>query len=619
MSGGASRLNKSEYGQIVVFLLDEQEFGIGINAVKEIVRPQDTTRIPLVPDYFVGLMNLRGGILPVIDTRRRIGVKASEFTDRTRFIVINLHNYVTGLVVDEVREVLSLDSAIVEPPPSLTISMENFVPRVAKFDNGRRIVFLLDHEQVLEYGVDLGRDNEGGHYSSAFIETSLDADASSGLARFITFTLGDELYAFSIEKISEIIRFTEAHSVPEAAPHIKGLLSLRGAVVPIFDLRLLMGLKPLCDERIAELSRIKQFFYKRLSEARKCAECSRVFERCPDGKCKLDDWLMARVETCRSETELNIVQKLLHLHHSFHEKAPALMDKSSFIKEIDRTKQEADVLFAEYERSLEKCIKEEQRIFILRHENRPYGLLIDKVEEVQSVLDDELERSHDFSDDIWAIAKIDKGKKLMFILNDLKIVPFEDIEELSQEEECDMEQASDAMKLDEIQLVTFTIGDEEYGIPIVSVQEINRLQEITRVPRSPSFIEGVTNLRGEVIPMVDLRKRFNIGEKERDDRTRLVIVNINGKKTGFIVDRVNEVTRIPKRNIEKPPPLLSSQIDLNFVDGLAKTGKDRMIIVLNAQKVLSEEEVKELDGIVNADGNSSSSADNKTPDLEIME
>ncbi len=94
--------------------------------------------------------------------------------------------------------------------------------------------------------------------------------------------------------------------------------------------------------------------------------------------------------------------------------------------------------------------------------------------------------------------------------------------------------------------------------------------------------------------MVDLRKRFEIEEKERDDRTRLVIVNIDGKKTGFIVDRVNEVARIPRKNIDPPPALLSAQIDLNFVSGLAKAGEDRMIIILDAEKVLSEEEVQAL-------------------------
>ncbi len=594
MSSGAIA-REGRHGQIVVFLLDDQEFGIEISSVREIVRPQKTTRIPLAPDYFMGLMNLRGGILPVIDTRRRIGVPARGVTDRTRCVVVTVRDYVAGLLVDDVREVLALDAAILEPPPSLTVSMENFIPEVAKYGSGERIVFLLDAEKVMEYGVDLSGGGDFSHPRGSIMEEASREDLAHSLDRFITFQLGEETYAFGIEKISEIIRFRELHSVPEAAPHIKGLINLRGAVVPVFDLRLLMGFEPLVEERRRELEWIKGFFYKRLDEAALCAEKGSEFLRCPDGECILDNWLMGRVETCRSETELNIVQRMLQLHHGFHEKVSSgpPLERDAFLTEIETTRKKADALFSDYEGSLEQCIREEQRILILRHERRPYGLLIDKVDEVLSVPEEELERSHDFAEDIQAVAKLDHGKNLVFILDDTRIVPFEDIEELGEEAE-DMEHSERHIETEEIQLVTFNIGEEEYGIPITSVQEINRLQEITRVPRAPSFVEGVTNLRGEVIPMVDLRKRFEIEEKERDDRTRLVIVNIDGKKTGFIVDRVNEVARIQRRNIDPPPALLSAQIDLNFVSGLAKAGEDRMIIILDAEKVLSEEEVQAL-------------------------
>jgi len=118
-----------------------------------------------------------------------------------------------------------------------------------------------------------------------------------------------------------------------------------------------------------------------------------------------------------------------------------------------------------------------------------------------------------------------------------------------------------APELSEVQLVTFLLGAEEYGIPISQIQEIDRLAKITKVPKAAQFIEGITNLRGEVIPVLDTRKRFDLEVKPSDDRTRIIIVDLGGVKTGLVVDSVREVLNLARKDIAPPPDAVGAGID----------------------------------------------------------
>jgi purine-binding chemotaxis protein CheW len=149
--------------------------------------------------------------------------------------------------------------------------------------------------------------------------------------------------------------------------------------------------------------------------------------------------------------------------------------------------------------------------------------------------------------------------------------------------------------LGEVQLVTFLLGAEEYGIPISQIQEIDRLAKITKVPKAAPFIEGVTNLRGEVIPVLDTRKRFDLEVKPPDDRTRIIIVDLGGVKTGLVVDSVRQVLNLAKKDIAPPPEAIGSSIDQRFISGIGKVdaGK-RMIVLLDVEKILSRQEHAQL-------------------------
>ena len=138
---------------------------------------------------------------------------------------------------------------------------------------------------------------------------------------------------------------------------------------------------------------------------------------------------------------------------------------------------------------------------------------------------------------------------------------------------------------DERQLVVFNLADEAYGVNIGSVREIIRMQAITRVPRTPDYVEGVINLRGKVIPVIDMRKRFGFPAAERTKDTRIVVIDIGGADIGATVDAVSEVLRLSADSIE-PPMSVITTADSDYLLGIAKL-ETRLIILLDLQKALA--------------------------------
>ncbi|MCW2277920.1 chemotaxis protein CheW [Heliophilum fasciatum] len=142
----------------------------------------------------------------------------------------------------------------------------------------------------------------------------------------------------------------------------------------------------------------------------------------------------------------------------------------------------------------------------------------------------------------------------------------------------------ETQSLQEIQLVAFSLADEEYGVDIHYVQEIVRLLTITRVPKAPGYVEGVVNLRGNVVPVIDLRKLFSLPMRDVTDRTRIIIVKIKDITVGIIVDGVSEVLTVPVNDIE-PPPMANNNIDQEFISGVGKLGQ-RLLMLINLDKVI---------------------------------
>lgn len=139
----------------------------------------------------------------------------------------------------------------------------------------------------------------------------------------------------------------------------------------------------------------------------------------------------------------------------------------------------------------------------------------------------------------------------------------------------------------EEQLVTFSLGSEEFGVDIVCVQEIIRIPPITRVPKAPDYVEGVINLRGNVIPVVSLRKRFGMGEAEDSDLSRIIVLQVQNKVFGIRVDAVTEVLRLDTEAIEPPPPVALG-MDAHYIRGVGKIG-ERLLILLNLEYIMGGE------------------------------
>lgn len=138
------------------------------------------------------------------------------------------------------------------------------------------------------------------------------------------------------------------------------------------------------------------------------------------------------------------------------------------------------------------------------------------------------------------------------------------------------------------QYVSFNLDSEKYAVDIMYIEEIIRMVEITQVPRAPEFVEGIINIRGKVIPVVDLKKKLNLGSISQDQNTRIIITNIKNRKIGFIVDSVNEVIRIDDSLIDDAPAVTMT-MDSSYIKGVAKTAQG-LIIILDITKVFSSGE-----------------------------
>jgi purine-binding chemotaxis protein CheW len=147
-------------------------------------------------------------------------------------------------------------------------------------------------------------------------------------------------------------------------------------------------------------------------------------------------------------------------------------------------------------------------------------------------------------------------------------------------------------KIMEHQLVVFELADEFYGINIAVVESIIKMQEITQLPQTPAYIKGVTNLRGTVLPVIDLRIRFGLETQKDTKQTRVIIVTMGAVKVGLMVDGVSEVLRISDESIEPLPPMVNS-VNSDFLKGIVRL-EDRLIILLEVEKVLDLEEQQAL-------------------------
>lgn len=148
----------------------------------------------------------------------------------------------------------------------------------------------------------------------------------------------------------------------------------------------------------------------------------------------------------------------------------------------------------------------------------------------------------------------------------------------------------------EAQLVVFNINTEEFGLEIKNVQEIIRMTNITEIPRAPSYVKGIINLRGRIIVVISLSVIMDMQGREHDANTRIIVADVDGTVMGFIVDSVSEVIRLSTKNIEPAPPVIADKIRTEYFRGVGKIN-GRLLILLNLAKMLNEEELQKVHNI----------------------
>lgn len=480
--------------ELVTCVLGGVEFGLDINAVQEIVRLPKITPVPRAPDYVEGVANLRGNVLPIVNSRTRFGLTGTGDTDNSRVVVVELNGHPTGLIVDAVREVMHVSRADVETAPAVVQSIDGrFLKGVVKLGGGKRLVLLLDHDAILDVvahaaptGAGAAADHgRGGAVAGA--ETAAEVHE-----HLVTFRLAEEEYGVPIMDIQEIIRVPRITCVPNAPSGVIGVTSLRNRIIPVLDLRTKFGLAPRPDD------------------------ARREDERC----------LVVNVGGAAMALRVDAVNQVLQVPQATVERTPTIVGGGG----------------------------------------------------------------HD-ENQIRGIAKLDGGKRLVMLLAVEALVTRAELKDMGLMTGAGAgaegtRGAADAEQ-DERQLVTFKVADEEFAVDIMQVQEIIRLEKVTKVPHAPGFVEGVVNLRGSVLPVIDLRKRVHIGSKGYGDATRVVVVDLKGVKTGIIVDSVSEVMRVHTRHIEPAPAIVRSRYGDEIIEGVGKLNNgERMFLLLRAAELL---------------------------------
>jgi purine-binding chemotaxis protein CheW len=242
-----------EESQLVTFLLKEEEFGFDIMSVQEIIRLPKMAKVPRTPAYVDGIANLRGVVLPVIDMRTRFGMERAEETDRTRVLVVDIDGVKTGLRVDRVKQVTRVMRGEIEPPPAaIRGTSSDYLEGVVKLDKGQRIVMALNAAHVCEIGV-TGRAASvttvaGSEPSSRTDEGIKSRTADADVQKLVTFRIAKEEFAFHMEHVREILRVQTPNQVPDVPDYVLGVLTVRGKILPVIDLRRLLQQRSLADE-----------------------------------------------------------------------------------------------------------------------------------------------------------------------------------------------------------------------------------------------------------------------------------------------------------------------------------------------------------------------------------
>lgn len=603
-----------EENQVVTFFLGDEEFGFDIMSVQEIIRQPNLCRIPMAPDYVEGVANLRGTVLPIIDTRTRFGMKREQDTDGTRVLVLDVDGHKTGLRVDRVRQVTRIQRGELEAPPAVIRggATSDYLKGVAKLEGGKRIIMSLDPNaickvEVAGFAEALTREATGARGKTE--GRSLDDGADQSVLQIVSFTLGEEEFAFSMEHVREILRVERPNEVPDTPPYVLGIVTVRGNILPVIDLRILLGLQTLDAEVVANAARVREHFRGWFESAKALVQTD-VARSCGfAGLERLRAWHTGFSTSSQALMEVlsqirvaaDKAQRGLQQTYAATRGARAIFDAEAAPNATEVLR-----LVGEFEGLVKANIAEDQRLVVVQSNGTLLALLVDRVREVLDVprrlVDPPPRLSKGDGSEVAGVARLAEGKRLIMLLDANHLVHGGALDSLDGHGvEHDLRRAKEGIGMErrtsdseggtssERQFVTFRLAEGEYGIPIEQIQEIDRTSKMTKIPKSADYVDGITNLRGEVIPVINARRRFGLPQQQVDEQTRVIILEIDGVKTGLLVDSVRQVLNQAQKDIAPPPASISGGVDRQFISGIGKAdGGKRMIVLLDVARVLRE-------------------------------
>ncbi len=470
--------------EMVVFFIGTEEFALDISNVVEIIRLPSICQVPNTPLFVKGLCNLRGELLPVVDSRRLFGLTEVEYDEGARIVVALFNGNRVGLIADKVSGVISIEKSMIKEPPQSIIEVDGGVINgILLLEHGKRVVMVFDATKIVRVG-------NLDEYSSKIKKKDVTIENPNKIVQreeqYVIFSIGSSEYAITISNVKEIIRLPVILKVPNAASYIEGVFSMRNQLLPAINLG-------------------------------------------------------------------------------------ELLNENS------------------------NAIDEQRRVAIVDNGNMTFGVYVDRVSQVLRTEmfplgvgnkgTKELENQF-----LKGFLNLDNGKRLVMILDTLNLISTEDASSVL---------SSDIKKADSMvhtnnenesnleHIVIFKLGDQELGIKIDYVKEINRVSDIIRFPGSPTFIEGMTNLRGEIIPVLNLKTMFN-HESSAYESNKFLVVDYKNKRIGIIIDSVSEVIKLPKSCLEKVSEALEGNDEERYIDAVAKlNGGERIVLLLNLLAVLN--------------------------------
>src|SRR5271166_1258345 len=426
-----------EESQLVTFLLKDEEFGFDIMSVQEIIRLPKMAKVPRTPAYVDGIANLRGVILPVIDMRTRFGMERAEETDRTRVLVVDIDGVKTGLRVDRVKQVTRvLRSEIEAPPAAIRGTSSDYLEGVVKLDKGQRIVMALNAAHVCEIGISNKTASTGSASDSqtagraSVQEESRDKskNADAEVQKMVTFRIAKEEFAFHMEHVREILRVQTPNQVPDVPDYVLGVLTVRGQILPVIDLRRLLQQRSLADEFADSCRPLREEYERWIDQTEK------VFAG--GSQTKVDGSVTEHLRKWLAETNSSsqLLMEALAKARGLNEKViKQLHGRTKHEEQGDREAvhasgeevisggREAMAALRRFEEQIAQNIQEDQRIIVVDAEGFVLGLVVDHVHEVLNVPKNLVEPPPHITSsggmELSGVAKLDDGSRLIMLLD----------------------------------------------------------------------------------------------------------------------------------------------------------------------------------------------------------